>query len=82
MRLAKGAGLIEQHVNETLVNCGFPAQHWRRIRTNNPLERSIREIRRSTRIIGDIPNGESVFDARGRQAATFCYHHDGAHASI
>jgi hypothetical protein len=28
----------------------FPEEHWRRIRTNNPLERILREIRRRTRV--------------------------------
>jgi transposase-like protein len=38
-----------------------PAElHWRRIRTNNPLERIIREIRRRTRVVGAFPDGESA----------------------
>ena len=34
--------------------------HWRRIRTNNPLERVMREIRRRTRVVGCFPDGESA----------------------
>jgi putative transposase len=60
MRLAKAAQLVEEHVEETLVYYGFPAGHWRRIRTNNPLERIIREIRRRTRVVGAFPDGESA----------------------
>jgi transposase-like protein len=32
--------------DETLAYYAFPEEHWRRIRTNNPLERVLREIRR------------------------------------
>ena len=73
MRLSKAAGLVEQHVDETLAYYGFPAQHWRRIRTNNPLERIIREIRRRTKVVGAFPDGESALmlvAARLRHIAT------------
>jgi transposase-like protein len=45
MRLKSAAELVEQKVEETLTYYGYPAVHWRQIRTNNPLERIIREIR-------------------------------------
>lgn len=38
----------------------FPREHWVRIRTNNPLERLNREIRRRTRVVGAFPDGESA----------------------
>ena len=40
----------------------FPAQpeHWRRIRTNNAIERLNREIRRRTRVVGMFPDGKSA----------------------
>jgi transposase-like protein len=38
-RLTKAAELVEASVEETLAYYGFPEEHWRRIRTNNPLER-------------------------------------------
>jgi putative transposase len=39
----------------------FPSEHWRRIRTNNPLERIMREIRCRTRV-GAFPYGESALN--------------------
>ena len=60
-------------MEETLVYYRFPAGHWRRIRTNNPLERIIREIRRRTRVVGAFPDGESALmlvAARLRHIAT------------
>ena len=49
LRLTRAAELAEAGVEETLTYYGFPEEHWRRIRTNNPLERILREIRRRTR---------------------------------
>ena len=61
-RLRKAAELVEQSVVETLSYYAFPEPHWRRIRTNNPLERIIREIRRRTRVVGSFPDGESALN--------------------
>jgi len=60
MRLAKAAALIDEGIDETLSYYSFPEQHWRRIRTNNPLERLMKEIRRRTRVVGSFPDGESA----------------------
>ncbi len=38
----------------------FLREHWRRIRTNNSIERLNREIRRSTRLVCTFPDGNSV----------------------
>jgi hypothetical protein len=40
----------------------FPEEHWRRIRTNNPFERILREIRRRTRVVGAFPDGQSALN--------------------
>jgi len=45
---------------ETLANKEFPPEHWRRIRTNNGIERFNREIRRRTRVVGTFPDGNSA----------------------
>ena len=49
-------------VDETLAYYAFPEEHWRRIRTNNPLERIMREIRRRTRVVGAFPDGQSALN--------------------
>ncbi len=61
-RMRKAAELVETGVAETLAYYAFPEPHWRRIRTNNPLERIIREIRRRTRVVGAFPDGESALN--------------------
>jgi transposase-like protein len=60
MKLKTAAELVEQKVSETLTYYAYPSTHWRQIRTNNPLERIIREIRRRTREVGAFPDGQSA----------------------
>jgi transposase-like protein len=61
-RLARAAELVEASVEETLAYYSFPEEHWRRIRTNNPLERILREIRRRTRVVDSFPDGQSALN--------------------
>jgi transposase-like protein len=60
MRLRTAAELVEQKAGETLNYYAYPSTHWRQIKTNNPLERIIREIRRRTRVVGAFPDGKSA----------------------
>lgn len=59
-KLAQAAKKLEDSINETLTYYNFPSEHWRRIRTNNPLERILREVRRRTRVVGAFPDGNSA----------------------
>lgn len=59
MRLGETARVVREGFSETLTHTGFPREHWRRIRTNNAIERLNREIRRRTRVAGTFPDGES-----------------------
>jgi len=43
-----------------MINEDITQALWRRIRTNNPLERILREVRRRTRVIGAFPDGNSA----------------------
>lgn len=45
---------------ETLACTEFPPEHWRRIRTNNGIERINREIRRRARVVGTLPDDDSA----------------------
>jgi transposase-like protein len=60
MRLGQAATIVRTGVDETLSYMAFPREHWTRIRTNNVLERIMREIRRRTRVVGNFPDGKSA----------------------
>jgi putative transposase len=60
MRLARAAEIVEAGIEETLSYYSMPSEHWRSLRTNNPLERLMREIRRRTRVVGAFPDGKSA----------------------
>ena len=70
MRLVKAAELLEESGQETLTDYGFPDSHWIKLRTNNPLERIMREIRRRTRVVRAFPDGKSCLNPA---AARLCH---------
>ncbi len=60
MKLERIVNFIKNSVEETLTYMDFPYEHWSRLRTNNGLERIMKEIRRRTRVIGSFPDGDSA----------------------
>ena len=60
MKLHKAAKKVVEAASETLTYMAFPPEYWRRIRTNNPLERILKEVRRRTRVVGCFPDGQSA----------------------
>ncbi len=60
LKMSKAAEIVKSGIEETLSYYRFPQEHWRRIRTNNPLERIMKEIRRRTRVVGSFPDGNSA----------------------
>jgi putative transposase len=60
MKLSEAASIVEMGIDETLTYMDFPREHWIRIRTNNALERILREVRRRTRVVGNFPDGRSA----------------------
>ena len=60
MRLGEAATKIEKGIEETLTYMKFPREHWIKIRTNNGIERIMKEIRRRTRVVGSFPDGNSA----------------------
>ncbi|NLA53898.1 MAG: IS256 family transposase [Clostridiales bacterium] len=59
-KLGGAANTLEEGINETLTYTNYPREHWLRIRTNNGIERINRVIRRSTRVVGCFPDGNSA----------------------
>ena len=60
MKLSAAAKKVEDGIEETLTYMNFPTEHWRKIRTNNAMERVNREIKRRTKAIGAFPDGASA----------------------
>ena len=60
MKLGRAADIVKEGIAETVSYYRFPREHWRKIRTNNPLERIMKEIRRRTRVVGSFPDGNSA----------------------
>lgn len=60
MKLKEAAKVVRGGYAETLTYCEMPREHWRRIRTNNAIERLNRGIRRRTRVVGTFPDGKSA----------------------
>ena len=69
-RMNAAADLVERSVQETLTYYAFPDIHWQKIRTNNPLERIMREIRRRTRVVGAFPDGQSCLNLAAARCGT------------
>ena len=60
MKLREAARKVRESIGETLTCYDFPREHRIRIRTNNALERIMKEIRRRTRVVGAFPDGHSA----------------------
>ena len=60
MKLREAAKKVQDSIIETLSYFDFPREHRIRIRTNNALERIMKEIRRRTRVVGAFPDGHSA----------------------
>jgi len=60
LKLGQAAAIVREGAEETFSYMAFPREHWTRIRTNNMLERIMRELRRRTRVVGNFPDGRSA----------------------
>ena len=59
-RWPKAAQVLIQAENDILAYMTFPQEHWKRIYSNNVLERLNKEVKRRTNVIGVFPDDPSV----------------------
>jgi transposase-like protein len=50
---------LEEDLDTLVVHLRFPAEHWKRIRHSNLLERTFGETRRRVKVIGRLPGEQS-----------------------
>lgn len=61
----KVARLLAEAEEELLAFMSFPAEHWTKLRSTNPLERVNREIGRRSDVVGIYPNDAALVRLAG-----------------
>jgi putative transposase len=57
--------LLEEAEEDLIAFYAFPAEHWSKLRSTNPLERVNKEIGRRSDVVGIFPNDASVIRLAG-----------------
>ena len=67
--------MLEDAEADILAFYAFPAAHWRKLRSTNPLERFNREVGRRTDVVGIFPDDQSLV----RLAGMLCIEQNDCH---
>jgi transposase-like protein len=67
--------MLEDAEADILAFYAFPAAHWRKLRSTNPLERFNKEIGRRTDVVGIFPDDQSLI----RLAGMLCIEQNDCH---
>src|SRR5215207_4483144 len=64
-QLPKVEQMLREAHDDLLAFTGFPAAHWKKIWSTNPLERLNKEVKRRTDVVGVFPNPEALLRLAG-----------------
>jgi len=64
-RFPKAAESMRTARSDVLAFAAFPESHWRKLWSNNPLERLNKEIKRRSRVVGIFPNDQAAIQLVG-----------------